>query len=67
MEPTAMLLCMDCLRDAKVRRAWSVSQGDALCVRHAVARLGLDDDMEEHEIYEDAYEELRRLGHPNTY
>jgi hypothetical protein len=67
MEPSPTLLSMKCVRDAKARRAWSVVQGDALRVRHAVDWLDLNDDMEDHYIYEHVYAELRQLGYPDAY
>jgi hypothetical protein len=60
-------MCIRCLRDAKARDAWTVSDGDALRIRHAVAHFGLDDDMEEHWLYQDLYEALRQLGYKDVY
>lgn len=62
-----VLFCAYCLRDGKARFAWTVSGGEALCVRHAVASFGIEDDMREHLLFEDVYEELRLLGFDDTY
>jgi hypothetical protein len=58
---------MRCLSDAKAHQAWTVSGGEALCIRHAVEHLGLDDDMEDHWLYEDLYGALWERGFRDTY
>jgi hypothetical protein len=56
------------LHDGKARDAWTVSEGDALCIRHVVAHFGLDDDMKEHWLYEELYgAAIRQRGHRNVY
>jgi len=67
MDPAPVLMCVRCLRDAKTRTAWTVSDGEALCIRHAVATFGFDDDMQEHWLYEDLYAALRAIGYEDTY
>jgi hypothetical protein len=67
MEPSPILLCIRCLRDAKARQAWTVYDGEALCIRHAVAHFGLDNDMEEHWLYEHLYAELWERGYREVY
>jgi hypothetical protein len=50
-----------------VRRAWTVADGRALCIRHAVGWLDIEDDMAEHALFEDLYLALHDLGFRNTY
>jgi hypothetical protein len=67
MEPSPILLCLTCLRDAKIRRAWSVVDSETVCIRHAVASFGIEDDMEEHDLFESVYLELGELGYRDVY
>jgi hypothetical protein len=67
MEPSPILLCLTCLRDAKIRRAWSVVDSEAVCIRHAVAAFGIEDDMEEHDLYASVYVDLGELGYRDVY
>ena len=62
------LLCMLCLSDQIVRRAWTVSDGDAKCIFHALLRgEGDNDDMAEHDDYEVVYRKLRELGYRDAF
>jgi len=65
--PTPFLLCNRCLRDAKVHAAWTVNDGEAVCIRHAVIDFDIDDDMDEHELYEKIYSDLWESGFRNVY
>jgi len=67
VEPAPIVLCMRCLRDGKAHQAWTVSGGEALCIRHAVEHLGHDDDMRDHWLYEDLYRALWELGYRDVY
>jgi len=49
-----------------VRRAWTVSDGRACCIRHAVEDSDLDD-MSQHDLFVIIYEALRQLGHADPY
>lgn len=60
------LLCLPCLMQGAVRRAWTVSDGHASCVRHAVEDSDLDD-MRQHDLLVVIYEALRRQGHRDAY
>ncbi len=51
---------------SKVRRAWTVTAGEATCVRHAVEPTELDD-MDQHDLFVVIYEHLRRMGFPDAY
>jgi hypothetical protein len=59
-------LCKPCLVERVVRRAWTVSEGDAKCIFHALLRTD-EDDMKEHSDYEVVYRQLRELGHPEAF
>lgn len=59
-------LCMPCLADQTVRRAWTVSDGDAKCIFHALLRIE-GDDMAEHDDYEVVYRQMRELGQPEAF
>ena len=63
-EPT--LLCLPCLMQGAVRRAWTVSEGRACCIRHAVEDSRLDD-MDQHDLFVRVYEALRLHGYPDAY
>jgi hypothetical protein len=43
-----------------------VIDGDAVCIRHAIAALDLDD-MDEHDEYERLYSDLWDRGYRNVY
>ena len=60
------LLCHTCLMAAKVRPAWTVASGSALCVRCAVEQH-TDDDMNQHDLAASIYEALRQQGHRDAY
>jgi len=60
------LLCKPCLENAVIRRAWTMSSGDATCLLHAQLRAD-GDDMDQHNIYVEVYEKLRRLGFGDAY
>ncbi len=60
------LLCRPCMLDGQVRQAWTVTQGDATCIRHAVEPTALDD-MDQHDLFVVLYEQLRRSGHTDAY
>ena len=60
------LLCLPCLEESTVRRAWTISGGDAKCVFHALQRTD-SDDMAEHDRYEIVYNRLRELGYPEAF
>ena len=66
-EPLPILLCLTCLRDGQIRRAWSVVDSEAVCIRHAVAAFGIEDDMGEHDLFERVYRELGALGYRDVY
>ena len=55
------LLCRPCLLAGQVRRAWTVTQGDATCIRHAVEPTDLDD-MDRHNLFVVLSEQLWRAG-----
>jgi hypothetical protein len=59
-------LCLPCLMQRTIRRAWTVSEGRACCIRHAVEDSDLSD-MEQHDLFVDIYEALRRRGYPDAY
>jgi hypothetical protein len=60
------LLCHLCLVQGRVRDAWTVGVGEALCVRCAVEQR-TDDDMDQHNLVADLYEQLRKRGYPDAY
>ena len=60
------LLCRPCMLDGQVRKAWTVTQGDATCIRHAVEPTDLDD-MDQHDLFVLLYEQLRRGGQADAY
>lgn len=60
------LLCKPCLDVAVIRRAWTISNGNATCLLHAELRAD-GDDMDQHNHYVDVYEKLRRLGQGDAY
>jgi len=60
------LLCHPCLMAEKVRTAWTVASGSALCIRCAVEQH-TDDDMNQHNLAASIYEALRQQGHRDTY
>jgi hypothetical protein len=60
------LLCVQCLLEGLVRRAWTVMNGDATCVRHAIESSELDD-MDQHDLFVTIYEALRQQGYPGAY
>ena len=59
-------LCRVCLMEGETRRAWTVAEGDATCIRHAVELTDLEDG-EQHELFVVIYEKLRRAGHHDAY
>jgi transposase-like protein len=59
-------LCMPCMAEQTVRKAWTVSGGDARCVFHALLRFQ-GDDMAEHADCEAVYRRMRELGHPEAF
>jgi hypothetical protein len=65
-EPNAGLLCLPCLMTGTVRQAWTVSEGRACCIRHAVEDSDLDD-MDQHDLFVTIYEALRQRGHASPY
>jgi hypothetical protein len=60
------LLCLPCLMAGVARRAWTVSQGRACCIRHAVEDSDLDD-MDQHDLFVTIYEALRQRGYSDPY
>ncbi len=60
------LLCHPCLVRGRVRDAWTVGVGEALCVRCAVEQH-TDDDMDQHDLAADLYKQLRLRGYPDAY
>lgn len=60
------LLCHRCLIQGRVRDAWTVGSGAALCVRCSVDQHA-GDDMDQHDLVADLYEQLRMRGHGNAY
>jgi hypothetical protein len=60
------LLCLPCLMDGQVQRAWTVSEGRACCIRHAVEASDLDD-MDQHDLFVVIYEALRMRGYVDPY
>jgi hypothetical protein len=60
------LLCLPCLMLGTIRRAWTVSEGRACCVRHAVEDSSLDD-MDQHDLFVVIYEALRQQGYPDAH
>ena len=60
------LLCMPCLMLGTTRRAWTVNEGRACCIRHAVDDSELDD-MQQHDLFAEIYEKLRLQGFPDAY
>lgn len=62
----AGLLCRPCLLEGETRRVWTVAEGDATCIRHAVEPAEMDDG-EQHELFVVIYENLRRAGHHDAY
>jgi hypothetical protein len=60
------LLCLPCLMSGAVRRAWTVNEGRACCIRHAVEDSDLDD-MDQHELFVTVYEALRVRGYSDPY
>ncbi|MEU8663952.1 hypothetical protein [Actinoplanes philippinensis] len=65
-EPTVGLLCLPCLMTGAVRQAWTVSEGRACCIKHAVEDSDLDD-MDQHDLFVTIYEALRQHGHASPY
>lgn len=65
-ERASELLCLPCLIAGSVRPAWTVSEGRAACIRHAVEDSNLDD-MDQHNLYVVIYEALRARGYSNPY
>jgi hypothetical protein len=65
-EEKADLLCLPCLMAGVVRQAWTVSEGRACCIKHAVEDSDLDD-MDQHDLFVTIYEALRQLGHSDPY
>jgi hypothetical protein len=65
--PDPALLCLPCMMLGTVRQAWTISDGRACCIRHAVEDAGLDDDMAEHDLFVVLYEALRQQGHPDAH
>ena len=59
-------LCMPCLVEQTVRKAWTVSGGNDKCIFQALRRFE-GDDMAEHANYEAAYRQMRELGHPEAF
>jgi hypothetical protein len=59
-------LCLPCLMSGTVRRAWTVSEGRACCIRHAVEDSDLDD-MAQHDLFVRIYEALRLRGYPDAH
>ena len=66
LEP-APLLCHPCLLRSQVQRAWTVFEGASLCMRCAVEQQTGNDDMLQHGLVADLYEQLRKLGHGDAY
>ena len=60
------VLCLPCMLAGQIRPAWTVSDGRACCIRHAVEDTDLDD-MDQHDLFVVLYEELRRRGHADPY
>jgi hypothetical protein len=60
------LLCKPCLEDAVIRRAWTMSNGNATCLLHAELR-DVEDDMDQHNLYVEIYEKLRQLGFGDAF
>ncbi|WP_433306331.1 hypothetical protein ACQP2F_20495 [Actinoplanes sp. CA-030573] len=60
------MLCLPCMVGGEIRRAWTVSEGRASCIRHAVEDTDLDD-MDQHDLFVVLYEALRRRGYPDAY
>jgi hypothetical protein len=60
------LLCLPCLMNGEVRRAWTVNEGRTCCIRHAVEASDLDD-MAQHNVFVTVYEALRLRGYPDPY
>jgi hypothetical protein len=65
-ERESALLCLPCLMAGDVRRAWTVSEGRACCIRHAVEEVDLDD-MDQRDLFATIYEALRLRGFVNPY
>jgi len=61
------LLCKACLSDTEIRRAWTISNGDASCLKHA--ELWAVDGEIDHEAaqYSKVYEKLRQLGFRDAF
>jgi hypothetical protein len=66
VEQESALLCLPCLMVGTLRRAWTVSEGRACCVRHAVEDSELDD-MQQHDLFAEIYEKFRLQGYPDAY
>ena len=66
-DPLPILLCLTCLRDGQIHRVWSMVDSEAVCIRHAVSAFGIEDDMEEHDLYERVYLELGELGYRDVH
>ena len=60
------LLCRPCLLDGQARKAWTVTQGDATCIRHAVEPTDLDD-VDQHDLFVVIYEQLRQAAQLHIY
>lgn len=60
------LLCRPRLLESETRLAWTVTEGDATCIRHAVELIELEDG-EQHELFVVIYEKLRRAGHHDAF
>jgi hypothetical protein len=63
----APLLCHEHLLQGQARAAWVVAGGLSLCIRCAVERRDELDDMDQHDLFALAYEDLRAQGHPLAY
>jgi hypothetical protein len=51
--------------EGEVRTAWTVTDGQATCIRHAVEPTALDD-MDQHNLFVVVYEKLREQGYPEA-
>ena len=60
------ILCLPCLLGGQVRRARTVSEGRASCIRHAVEASDLDD-VDQHNLFVVIYEALRLRGYVDPY
>jgi hypothetical protein len=66
-QPLQALFCVRCLRDARARLAWTVADGEAKCIWHAVEWFDIEGDTNESALFEDLYLELRRFGFQDTH